>query len=147
MKKSTDIPVLDTEPRYCDFATHTEIVTGNGLIYASELARAGKTDREIAQALNQAGFRTTINRGSNPFQKDSVRVVLQNRFYVGDLPDSQGRMDSGSAWCIDRSGPVRIGIKRTSSEYPPTASCCGQTVSMVAIENSRLWDLWEGGHG
>ena len=57
---------------------------------AFELAAAGKTDREVAQALNVAGYRTNGNRGANPFSKDTVRVILQNRFYLGELPDGQG---------------------------------------------------------
>ena len=61
-----------------------------GLVLAYELAAAGRTDREVAQALNAAGYRTTGNRGANPFSKDTVRVILQNRFYLGELPDGQG---------------------------------------------------------
>ena len=41
-------------------------------------------------ALNAAGYRTTGNRGRNPFTKDTVCVLLQNRFYLGELPDGQG---------------------------------------------------------
>jgi site-specific DNA recombinase len=99
-KSSAGVPILDMEPRYCDVTTRTEISTGIGLIYAFDLARSGKTDREIAQALNAAGYRTTGNRGSNPFQKDSVRVMLKNRFYVGDLPDGQG------GWIPGRHGAL-----------------------------------------
>ncbi len=61
-----------------------------GLVLAFELAAAGQTDREVAQALNRAEYRTTGNRGANPFTKDTVRVILQNRFYLGELPDGNG---------------------------------------------------------
>ncbi|MDP9470059.1 MAG: recombinase family protein [Chloroflexota bacterium] len=64
--------------------------THPGLVLAFELAAAGKTDREIAQALTAAGYRTTGNRGANPFTKDTVRVILRNRFYLGELPDGAG---------------------------------------------------------
>ena len=64
--------------------------THPGLLLAFTLAAAGKTDREIAHALNDAGYRTTGNRGSNPFTKDTVRPMLQNRFYLGELPDGEG---------------------------------------------------------
>ncbi len=57
---------------------------------AFTLAAGGKTDREIARALNDAGYRTTGNRGANPFTKDTVRPMLQNRFYLGELPDGEG---------------------------------------------------------
>ncbi|MDP9364626.1 MAG: recombinase family protein, partial [Chloroflexota bacterium] len=84
------LPVLDAEPRWCDVATRREIVPAEGLRLAFELAAAGKTDREIAQALTAAGYRTTGNRGMNPFTKDTVCPMLQNRFYVGELPDGAG---------------------------------------------------------
>ena len=66
-----------------------------GLVLAFGLAAEGKTDREVAQALNAAGFRTTGNRGANTFTKDSVRVILQNRFYLGELPDGEGGWVAG----------------------------------------------------
>jgi DNA invertase Pin-like site-specific DNA recombinase/DNA-binding CsgD family transcriptional regulator len=100
VKNAQGTPVLDMDARYCDVTTRTEIATGNGLTYAFELARAGKTDREIAQALNAAGYWTTGNRGMNRFQKDSVRVMLRNRFYVGDLPDGRG------GWVPGRHGAL-----------------------------------------
>lgn len=61
-----------------------------GLVRAFEMAAAGATDREIAQALNALGYRTTGNRGANRFTKDTVRPMLQNRFYLGELPDGDG---------------------------------------------------------
>jgi site-specific DNA recombinase len=64
--------------------------TFSGLVMAFEMAATGATDREVAQALNATGYRTTGNRGANPFTKDTVRPMLQNRFYLGELPDGQG---------------------------------------------------------
>jgi DNA invertase Pin-like site-specific DNA recombinase len=61
-----------------------------GLLLAFRLAAEGKSDREVATALNAAGYRTSGNRGRNPFTKDTVCVLLQNRFYLGQLPDGQG---------------------------------------------------------
>ena len=84
------VPVLDGTARYCHVATRTEIVPARGLLLAFEHAAAGKTDREVAQALTRAGYRTSGNRGMNPFTKDTVRPLLQNRFYLGDLPDGEG---------------------------------------------------------
>ena len=89
-KAPSGVPMLDTQARACDVATRREIAPADGLRLAFELAAAGKSDREIARALNAAGHRTTGNRGANPFTKDSVRPILRNRFYVGDLPDGQG---------------------------------------------------------
>src|SRR4029453_8323816 len=38
-----------------------------GLVLAFDLAAGGKSDRDIARALNDAGCRTTGNRGANLF--------------------------------------------------------------------------------
>jgi site-specific DNA recombinase len=61
-----------------------------GLVMAFEMGAGGASDREIARALNETGYRTTGNRGPNPFTKDTVRPMLQNRFYLGELPDGEG---------------------------------------------------------
>ncbi len=61
-----------------------------GLLLAFRLAAEGKSDRDVAEALNAEGYRTTGNRGSNPFTKDTVCRLLQNRFYLGELPDGRG---------------------------------------------------------
>jgi site-specific DNA recombinase len=81
------IPVADPE-------THP------GLVMAFEMAATGATDRDVAQALNETGYRTTGNRGANPFTKDTVRPMLQNRFYLGELPDGQG------GWIDGRHAPM-----------------------------------------
>lgn len=57
-----------------------------GLVMAFELAAQGKSDREVAEALNSAGYRTAGNQGRHPFSKDTVKGMLQNRFYLGELP-------------------------------------------------------------
>ncbi len=89
-KGADGLAVLDTEARWCDLASRVEVVPAEGLRLAFELAAAGKSDREVAKALNAAGHRTSGNRGQNPLTKDTVRVILQNRFYLGELPDGDG---------------------------------------------------------
>jgi hypothetical protein len=76
-KNSQGVPVPDPE-------------TYPGLLLAFRLAAEGKSDRQVAEALNAAGHRTTGNRGRNPFTKDTVCRLLQNRFYLGELPDGDG---------------------------------------------------------
>jgi len=49
-----------------------------------------KGDREVAILLNSRGYRTTGNQGANLFSRDTVRDMLQNRFYIGELPDGNG---------------------------------------------------------
>jgi len=61
--------------------------THPGLVMTFELAAQGKSDREVAVALNTAGYRTAGNQGNRPFSRDTVRDMLQNHFYLGELPD------------------------------------------------------------
>ncbi len=89
------LPVLDREARWCDVATRREVVPAEGLLLAFALAASGKTDRLVVRALNEAGYRTSGNRGQNPFTRDTIREILTNRFYVGDLPDGAGGWVNG----------------------------------------------------
>ncbi len=61
-----------------------------GLVNVFELAAQGKSDREVARALNTEGYRTAGNMGNRPFSKDTVAGMLQNRFYRGELPGGNG---------------------------------------------------------
>jgi site-specific DNA recombinase len=61
--------------------------THPGLVMAFELAALGKSDREVAEALNARGYRTSGNQGNGPFSKDTLRGILQNRFYLGYVAD------------------------------------------------------------
>jgi DNA invertase Pin-like site-specific DNA recombinase len=116
-----------------------------GLVMAFEMAASGATDRDIAQALNETGYRTTGNRGNNPFTKDTVRPMLQNRFYLGELPDGNGGWVAGKhapmvdAALFDAAAAARFrNIRRRHNPGTPTrspwalsgvASCgCGATM-------------------
>lgn len=63
--------------------------TIDGLHLAFQLAADDWPDRKIAQRLNAAGYRTAGTHGHNPFTKDTVRALLQNRFYLGELPGTR----------------------------------------------------------
>lgn len=63
------------------------------LVEMFELAAAGKTDAEIAATLNAKGYRMEGRLGVNLWRKDTVRRVLVNRFYLGELPIIQYRPD------------------------------------------------------
>lgn len=94
--------------------------THKGLVLAFTLAAAGKTDREVAQALNAEGYRSTGNRGGNPFTKDSVRPILQNRFYLGELPDGEGGWVAGKhAALIDQDLFVAAEVARARNTRRP----------------------------
>jgi site-specific DNA recombinase len=82
-KNSVSIPVPDPE-------------TYPGLLLAFEAAAKGTSDRDVAVLLNERGYRTSGNRGSNLFTKDTVRPMLKNRFYLGELPDGAGGWRAGA---------------------------------------------------
>src|SRR5215203_5364048 len=65
LKKNEDgIPIPDPE-------------TFPGMLLAFRLAAEGKSDRQVAEALNASGYRTTGNRGPNLFTKDTVCRMLK----------------------------------------------------------------------
>jgi len=78
MKGEDGVPVPDPD-------------TYPGLAMSFELAAQGKSDKEVAQALNVAGYRTAGNQGNRLFSKDTVRGILQNPFYIGQLSDGNGQ--------------------------------------------------------
>lgn len=94
------IPVLNMTPWACNLDTKEELSPAAGLLSAFKLAAERRTDKEIAQALNAVGYRTSGNRGQNPFTKDTVRAILRNRFYLGELPDGN------SGWLPGKHGTL-----------------------------------------
>jgi site-specific DNA recombinase len=153
-KGSDGAPILDMTAWACDLATRREIVPAEGLHFAFDLAAAAKSDREIARALNDAGHRTSGNRGHNPFTKDSVRTILTNRFYVGELPDGQGGWVPGkqgalidpaqferaqSARVANTSRPRWVDAKRQPWALSGVAVCggCGANVNALSHSTGR----------
>jgi site-specific DNA recombinase len=81
MKGDDKIPVPDTQPRQIGSNGSTMSVHNyEGLKMAFNLATQGKSDRDVAMALNEKGYRSTGTHGPRPFSKDSVRGMLTNRF-------------------------------------------------------------------
>ena len=68
--------------------THPGTMPGLKMVF--ELAAQGKSDREIARSLNHAEYRTAGNQGNRMFSKDTVRGILTNRFYVGEIQNGNG---------------------------------------------------------
>jgi site-specific DNA recombinase len=91
MRKGEDgIPIPDPE-------THP------GLLLAFTRAAGGATDTEVAEALNAAGYRPNATAARARFTRDSTRTMLQNRFYVGELPIGKRGKDG---WLPGAHGPV-----------------------------------------
>ncbi|MEE9528521.1 MAG: recombinase family protein [Dehalococcoidia bacterium] len=91
IKGEDGIPIPDNKERVIAI-NHQEIRLRNydGLKTAFELAAQGKTDREIAIALNTVGYKTTGTWGPRAFSKDTIKKILTNRFYLGCIPDGKG---------------------------------------------------------
>lgn len=86
-----EIAVPDRQPRQIGTNGSTLTVRNyEGLKKAFDLAALGKSDREVAIALNTAGYRTTGTHGAKPFSKDTVKGMVTNRFYEGYIPDGNG---------------------------------------------------------
>ncbi|MFC1919217.1 recombinase family protein [Chloroflexota bacterium] len=84
MKSEDGVPVPDTR----EIRVNGHCITNyDGLITAFKLAAQGKTYREVAITLSSYGYRTAGNQGNRPFSKDTIRDMLQNRFYLGELPN------------------------------------------------------------
>jgi len=132
----------------------TDPTTHPGLILAFTAGADGKSDREIANLLNEAGYRSTGNRGANPFRKDSVRRILINRFYLGELPDGEGAWIPGKhAAMIDAAlfdaaqetrtvnERTRLTIARQAQTYSLSgvARCghCGGRLHILTNKGSR----------
>jgi len=107
--KSLPVPNPDTYP---------------GLTMAFQLAALGKSDRQIAVALNAKGYRTAGNQGNQPFSSDTVRGILTNRFYIGELPDGNGGYIKGkhkpfiSQALWDAAQEARARNRKSPKNYP-----------------------------
>ena len=73
--RSTDGGVAEPDPD-----------TRDGALLAFQMAAEGASYAKIAQALNARGYRTAGNMRRGVFTKDTVRDMLANRFYLGELP-------------------------------------------------------------
>jgi DNA invertase Pin-like site-specific DNA recombinase len=125
------LPVPDARPWACNLATRAELVPFQGLELAFTLAAQGAKDRDIARELTARGFRTTGNRGQNPFSKATVRAILQNRFYLGELPD-------GEAWVPGRHAPI---IDQALFDAAQTERLRNRTRKLTATSRRKPWAL------
>ncbi len=104
---------------------HPETYTG--LVMAFDLAAQGKKDRQVAQALNAADYRTAGNQGNRLFTKDTVGGILTNRFYIGELPDSEG------GWLEAKHEPfIDRDVFETVQETRSRRSSSRETINMSA---------------
>ncbi|MFC2063428.1 recombinase family protein, partial [Chloroflexota bacterium] len=91
MKGEDGVPVPDTQDRKTNIdGREVNVRNYEGLKMAFDLAVQGKSDREVAMALNARGYRTTGTHGSRPFSKDTAKDMLKNRFYLGYISDGNG---------------------------------------------------------
>ena len=99
-----------------------------GLRMAFELAVQGKSDREVAVALNKAGYRTSGNQRNGPFRKDTVRGVKggEKVYHCGGGIVYHRHDEKGLNW---EPGGIRSGA--------------GVRSSGVSQESTGSSDTWE----
>ncbi len=91
MKGEDGVPVPDMQEREIGANGNTETVRNfEGLLAGYQMSAAGASDRDVAMALNEKGYRSTGTHGPRPFSKDTVRGMLTTRFYLGYIPDGNG---------------------------------------------------------
>ncbi len=91
MKGDNGVPVPDTQDREVTGQDHHGTVKNyEGLTMAFNLAHQGQSDRMVAVWLNNSGYKTTGTHGPRPFSKDTVKDMMKNRFYIGEIPDGSG---------------------------------------------------------
>ena len=91
MKGEDGVPIPDIQERNSLLdGQEINIQNFDGLKKAFDLAAQGKSDREIAVALNLAGYRTTGTHGPRPFSKDTLKDMLKNKFYIGYIQNGEG---------------------------------------------------------
>ncbi len=111
---------------------HPEMIAGLRLAFS--LAAAGESDRDIARALNERGFRTNGYRTGKPepFTRDTVCRMLQSRFYLGELPGErthdaapvrhaavidQATFDAAQAQRERRAGTRSLSVPQSATTY------------------------------
>ena len=125
----------------------TDAATFPGLQMAFELAAKGKSDKDVAIAINQAGYRTAGNQGNRPFSKDSVRGMLVNRFYLGELPDGtdgwiEGRhkafVDEGLFFAVQKARYGNRKSPKTVNRDAKTYSLSGLMICDICESRIRI---------
>jgi len=148
------VPVLNMAPWACNAETRAELIPAAGLHLAFTLAAEHRSDKEIAKALNSEGYLTSGNRGQNSFTKDTVRPILCNRFYLGELPDGNGGWLPGKHGALIEPGlferaqvarranqphPRRVSTIRTPWALSGLARCgsCGGSMTLTGNQNGK----------
>lgn len=76
--------MLDRHPAALDTQAIPDPINAAAVRYVFEQYATGRfSTRAIAALLNDQGFRSSGQYGNNPFGRDSVRDILNNRFYLG----------------------------------------------------------------
>lgn len=138
MKGEDGIPVPDMQERKANI-NGDEVTVRNyeGLVIAFELGVQGKSDREVAVALNAAGYRTAGNKGNGPFSGSTVRHMLLNRFYVGELKNGN------NGWMKGKHAPfIDLQIFDTAQEIRARRRRLPKTITLQAHTYSLSCVAW-----
>jgi site-specific DNA recombinase len=95
------------------------------------------SDNDVAILLNEAGYRTSGNWGERLFEADTVRPMLQNRFYLGEVQYKgkwmpgrhpalipRVRYSTNASKSAPSAGEERCAARRKNGLIPYRAWCC-----------------------
>jgi site-specific DNA recombinase len=113
--------------------------TAVGARLAFRLAAEGQSLMRIAQTLNGAGYRTAGNQRRGVFTRDTVRDMLANRFYLGELPVFEpGRARRVRDWQRGQHAPL---IDEATFAAARTAVASRATAVHAARRNATVYSL------
>jgi len=98
------IPTRDTEPvTLRDGSTSTRY---DGAVCIFTMAAEGMTAAEITRRMNQLGYTTHSHKGDRIFATTTVRRILCNRFYLGEIPRDKRHTSTDRGWLPGAHEPL-----------------------------------------
>ncbi|MBZ0099145.1 MAG: recombinase family protein, partial [Taibaiella sp.] len=131
-------------------------INGPGVALVYEKYSLGiYSDLDIANILNDAGYRTSGGFGNNPFGKDTTIHLLQNRFYIGET-SYQGKKGQPKEYIPGKHEPLisqelfemcqEVRAKRAtmwSRGAPNQIATYPLSSLLVCIDCGNIWRGWK----
>lgn len=96
MAESDGIPVRDTESITLRDGTTSARYEGLQRIFT--MAADGMTMADITRAVNRLGYTTHSHKGERIFATSTIRRILNNRFYLGEIPIDKRHKVKNPGW-------------------------------------------------
>ena len=112
-----------------------------GLLLAFTLRAENQSGREIARALNEAGYRTTGRHAGNLWGPSSVEYLLRNRFYIAEIPSKPLDKNSITTYMHGEFPPI---VSREVWHAAQAITAQRHVVRQSAPKASRVYSLGGG---